>query len=268
MTAADDLLAGEPTDPTLSCPACRQRAPVDAPVCPHCGFPFSCDLTPISGLAYSARLALWRSLLGLGAIVFLLTSGLFYHTGYEEFYGYTGSVVATLEPALDSGIALSGPQIFIERSELALGLLRKRAPDAYWRMQDQVTTIEYLSAAYLETPAGRKITLEGIGALAEPATGRIRVIAATAFPSGVAELYDRDVYIYAGVLIHELRHIELHNMDLAPGGWQEEVLCETAAYNVLKQMEAPQAVLLRYEIYLENPLHRRYRKWYEWYEQW
>jgi hypothetical protein len=200
--------------------------------------------------------------------MFLLTSGVFLNTGYDEYNGFTTGVVANLMPARDSGVELIGPANFIARTELTLGLLKLRAPDFYWRICDSVTSIEYLAPSYMETPEGQRISLEGIGALAEPATGRVLVLYSTAFPSGPAQLYDRDAFSYAGVLVHELRHIELHAMGIDPGGWQEEVLCEQAGYAALKLAQAPDGVLLRYEIYLENPQAKRYQGWYDWYKQW
>jgi hypothetical protein len=241
---------------------------VEAYTCPYCGFPFVCDITPLDSGRLRARSMTWRTLLGLAAILFMLTSGIYYNGGYYEYQGLTTYVVDTLAPASDAGFTIDGPPVFIMRTNLVLGLIEQRAPDVYWRIQDNITSIEYLGPAYLETEEGRRISLEGIGALAETATGRVRVLYSTAFPSGPAELYDRDVFSYAGVLVHELRHIELHAMDRAPGGWEEEVLCEQAAYAALKQMSAPGGVLVRYETYLDNPRHKRYQHWYDWYKLW
>lgn len=236
-----------------------------AGVCEQCGFPFYCETEEYK--APVLRGGVLRILLGTAGIIFLLTSGVFLHTGYYEFHGLTTTVVAGLAPATDSGIPILGPQAFVRRTELTLGLLKLRAPDFYWRMQDSVKSIEYLAPTYLETEDGRKLTLEGIGALAKPATREVLVLYTTAFPSGPADTWDRDVFSYAGVLVHELRHIELHAMKLNPGGWQEEVLCERAAYAAVKQAQAPPAVLLRYEIYLDNPQAKRYQSWYDWYQQ-
>lgn len=259
-------LADDPT--VIICPRCGERVPISGGVCPECGFPFVCDTAEYAGAALRLRGGVWRVLLGLAAIIFLLTSGVFLYTGYDEYYGLTTAVISNLTPAVDSDIAVDGPGNFVARTELVLGLLKQRAPDFYWRVQDSVTSIEYLAPSFLETEEGRKISLEGIGALAEPATGRVRVLYSTAFPSGPAELWDRDVFSYAGVLVHELRHIELHAMGIAPGGWQEEVLCERAGYTALKLAQAPAGVLLHYEIYLDNPQAKRYQQWYDWYEQW
>lgn len=254
-------------DIVVTCPRCDTRSPIAPGVCQQCGFPFACDIAPLGTPALRLRGGVFRTLLGAAAIIFLLTSGVFLHTGYYEFHGLTTAVVAGLQPAEDSGIPIKGPPLFVQRTELTLGLLKLRAPDFYWRLQDSVSSIEYLAPTYLESDDGRRISLEGIGAVARSDTGEVLVLYSTAFPSGPSELYDRDVFSYAGILVHELRHIELHQMGLAPEGWQEEVLCERAAYAAVTQAQAPPAVLLRYEIYLENPRAKRYQKWYDWYNQ-
>jgi len=265
-SAAAASLAADPT--VVGCPRCGNRVPIAGGTCPACGFPFICDIGEIATPALIRRGQIWRVLLGLAAIIFLLTSGVFMHTGYDEYQGLTTGVVASIPPATDSGIPIEGPEVFVARTELALGLLKLRAPDFYWRMQDSVTSIEYLGPGWLEGPEGRRISLENIGALAEPATGRVRVLYTTAFPSGMADLWDRDAFSYAGVLVHELRHIELHAMGQNPGGWQEEVLCEQAAYAAMQQALAPPVIQLKYEIYLDNPQAQRYQNWYDWYKQW
>lgn len=257
-----------PVPGTIKCPVCRQRVDIAEPVCPECGFPFTCDLTPIDTPARAATMAAWRILLAIGAVLFLLTSGIFLHSGYQEYHGYTQAAIAHLEPLGANAIRIEGPPAFVQRTGLALALMELRAPDTYWRMQDSVTSIEFLSDSYLRTEEGRKVPLERIGALATPATGRVQVLPNVAFPSGLGELWDRDVYSYAGVLVHELRHIELHSAGRAPGGWEEEVLCEQAAYSVLTEMDAPLGVLARYQAYLAAPQAGRYQHWYDWYKYW
>jgi hypothetical protein len=175
-------------------------------------------------------------------------------------------VISSLKPATDSGIPVTGPEAFIQRTQLALGLLQQRAPDFYLRMRAAVTSIDYLDQYYLEAE-DHNISLEGIGAVSTPATGQVQVLLNTAFPSGIDEYWDYDVFSYAGVLVHELRHIELHAMGTSTGGWQEEAECERAAYDAVKQMDAPGAILARYELYLAEPTSRRYQKWYDWYRQ-
>lgn len=265
-TDSFDLLAG--VDTVIICPRCNAAGPVSNGTCPDCGFPFVCDTEPVSLANRGMRGEIWRILLGIAAILFLLSSGAFVELGGDEFYGRTLELAGSLQPDTTSGVEISGPGNFVWRTQLALALLKLRAPDYYWRIQDSVTGIEYLGPTYMEGPAGRRINLEGIGAMAHPATGHVSVLYTTAFPGGPAEIYDRDLFTYAGVLVHELRHIELHKAGMNPGGWQEEVLCEQAAYAAVQQLQAPRAVLLRYETYLRNPLDRRYQRWYDWYNQW
>lgn len=256
------------SDRMMRCLNCGATVPYDSITCPACGFPFTCDLTPIDTLVTKRRKDSWRMLLALAAIIFLITSGVFSSTGYDAYQGFVYDVAARLAPNTSSGIPISGPSFFITRTQMALDLLEQRAPDFYWRMQDSITQIEYLAPNYLETEGGKRISLEGIGALAEPQTGKVSVLYVTAFPNGVDQLWDRNVFSYAGILVHELRHIELHAAGEAPGGWQEEWLCESAAYAALKQMQAPPGLMLQYEMYLDEPQNKRYQRWYKWYEQW
>jgi hypothetical protein len=252
----------------IICPRCSEQASTSDQTCPVCGFPFICDITPVDSAALRARTNTWRVLLGLAAILFLLTSGMFYHTGYYAYHGYTNELVTKLGPDHEHGIAINGPPDYVYRTELALALLELRAPNFYFRVKQSVTSIDYLSKSFLMTEEGRKIRLEGIGGLANPATGRVQLAYTTVFPTGRVNYWDRDVFMLAGVLVHELRHIELHQLGLAPGGWYEEVLCETAAYDALKRMEAPGGVMQRYEMYLGDPQAKRYQSWYDWYKQW
>jgi len=257
-----------PSAAVMRCVNCRSEVPYDAAVCPLCGFPFSCDLTPVDSPRLRLKRGAWRTILGLAAIFFLITSGFFTSTGYDAYQGYVLDVAARLQPDTHSGISIAGPSFFVYRTELALALLMQRAPDFYWRMQDNIKSIDYMGPSSLAGPGGKRISLEGIGALAEPDTRQVFVLTVTAFPNGVDELWDRNVFSYAGILVHELRHIELHASGQAPGGWQEEWMCERAAYSALRQMQAPPGLLLQYEMYLEDPQNRRYQKWYKWYEQW
>jgi len=251
----------------ITCPACEQPTPVGGYSCRSCGFPLVCDLTPVSKESYRARLLPWRHALGLAAMLFWLVSAIVVTPGYDTYNGYTTQVVAQLAPWTPSGITIDGPSMFTERTQLALGLLRERAPDYAYRMRDAVREIRYLAPAYLEGPQGRKVSLEGIGAVAEPADRLVMVMAVSAFPSGTDQLYDRDAFSYAGILVHELRHIELDRAGLGPGGGEEELLCEQAAYDCLRQMGAPPGLLQRYELYFRNPYAGQYQKWYKWSQQ-
>jgi hypothetical protein len=213
------------------------------------------------------RTTAWRTVLAIGVLVFWLSNAVFIAAGTESYQGRTSAVVAHLTPDTVSGIPVSGPGSFVKRTQLALGLLKSRAPQFYYRLTQGVTSIEFLDHALVDEHTGRRISLEGIGALSTPSTGQVQVLISTAFPSGLDELNDGDVFTYAGVLIHELRHIELHKSDSAPGGWEEEVLCEQAAYAAMKAMDAPGAILTRYEMYLRNPQAKEFQPWYEWYRQ-
>ncbi len=193
---------------------------------------------------------------------------MFIHSGSAAYHGQTAVVASQLAPDTDSGIEISGPDIFVMRTQLALGLLELRAPDYYFRLTDHIESIEFLAPTYLKTAEGRTISLEGIGAVAEVNTGNVMVLYSTAFPRGMEQLTDYCVFSYAGVLIHEMRHIELHASGIAPGGWREEEMCEQAAYSALKKMDAPGGVLVRYDMYLHDPQDARYQQWYDWYNQW
>jgi ribosomal protein L37E len=261
-TAADSA-GGE----TIVCPRCSHRAALEPLVCARCGFPFICDVGEVDAAAQRRRSVGWRTVLAAGALLFWISSAAAVISGRGDYMGQTTSVVMTLRPDTDSGIPIAGPASFVTRTQLVLDLLEKRAPDFYFRVTEGITSIEFLDKTFLESEAGRSITLEGIGAVSTPSTGRVQVLSSTAFPSGLGELVDADIFSYAGVLVHELRHIELHRSGQAPGGWEEEVLCEQAAYEAVKQLGAPGVVLARYELYLHNPHAKRYQDWYRWYDQ-
>ncbi len=259
---------GPPPSGQLRCPNCRQFAADTELACPACGFPFTCDISPVATTLQRSTMALWRVVLAITAFLFVLTSGVFYHSGYQEYHGLTQATVVKLDASAVAGeVPVIGPEVFVFRTQLALALVKQRAPELFWRFQDGAASVEFFSASSLDTGSGQA-PLEHIGALAEPATGRIMVLTTTAFPSGTGELWDRDVFIYAGILVHELRHLELHNMGTAPGGWEEEALCEQAAYAALVKLQAPPALLARYEAYLANPTDARYQRWYDWYNNW
>lgn len=253
---------------SVVCPSCEAVTDLSGYTCGECGFPFICDITPVALRSPVRRWRTLRQYMGVVAAVLWLLGSTLLTQSNDEFNGLTTKVISQLAPAQDSGIAISGPQQVVERTQLALGLLEQRAPDYYFRMRQSVREISYMSQTYLQGPAGRKVQLEGIGAVSTPEQRLVQVLYVTAFPGGTDELSDRDVFIYTGILVHELRHIELHYMGTAPGGWQEEVLCEEAAYDALKHMDAPGGVLLRYQLYLRDPLARPYQRWYKWYDQW
>jgi hypothetical protein len=250
----------------ISCPFCEERTPAVANVCRKCGFPFSCDISEF-GTSRGRRVlsGIWRVLLMVAIVAFTLTGGIIFSSSSESYHGLTGTLIARQSPVSDSGIPILGPADFVFRTEMALGLLQKRAPHYYFRMRDYVTEIQYYDETTLDY-GDRQIPLKGIGAISTPSTGHVLVLPNTAYNSGMGNYYDRDVFIYAGVLVHELRHIELHAFKQAPGGWEEEKLCEEAAYKAIKQMDAPAGVRANYEMYLINPQANRYQHWYRWYD--
>jgi hypothetical protein len=252
----------------VACPNCGALVRMAGYACTECGFPFVCDIEVQPERRPRIGWTTLRQVLGVLAALFWFISATVLTQGNSKFNGYTTDAVGQVSAATHSGIGITGPDEFVGRTELALGLIEQRAPDYYFRLRESVVEIRYLSKSYLEGPEGRTISLEGIGAVATPEERLVQVVAVTAFPSGLDNLYDRDLFSCAGVLVHELRHIELHYMGTAPGGWQEEVLCEEAAYDMLKHAGAPGGVLLHYELYLGNPRAGRYQHWYDWYKQW
>ncbi|MEZ5339449.1 MAG: hypothetical protein R3F46_14465 [bacterium] len=252
-------------NPNITCPFCEERTLASANVCRKCGFPFSCDISEY-GRSPLRRVVghTWKILLVIAAIAFAVTGGTFFNTSTENYQGLTAALINHLEPDTDSGIPITGPQDFVHRTQMALGLLESRSPHFYFRMQQYVTEIEYFSGNELDV-GDRQVPLEGIGAVSTPSTGHVLVLSGTAYNSGLHNYYDRDIFVYAGVLVHELRHIELHAFNQAPGGWEEEKLCEEAAYAAIRQMDAPGGVQANYQMYLVNPQANRYQHWYDWY---
>jgi len=251
----------------IVCPRCNSRVALDPLTCDVCGFPFICDVTPVDRVQQARRTASWRTILGIAALVFALSNAVFVAAGSEQYAGTTTNVISALAYDASSGIPINGPDIFVGRTQLTLDLLKERAPDYYFRLRQGVASIDLITEEMVNPDNGKHVSLEGIGALSNPDTGRVQVMYGTAFPSGVDELTDGDVFTYAGVLVHELRHIELHHAGEAPGGWQEEVLCEQAAYGAEQAMQAPGSILARYEMYLRDPTAERYQGWYDWYKQ-
>jgi hypothetical protein len=256
----------------MACPRCDSRQPVAASACMNCGMPFICVLElEGAGARRQAGREGWRSVMAVVTLIFVLTNAFLVSGSNAEYEGNTSKLLTSLNPvallAESQVVELKGPESFRARTELALALLRSRAPDYYSRIQSQVLSIEYMQGRVMKLDDGVNLNLERMGAVSFPAQRRIYVLMDTAFPSGVDEIWDRDVFTYAGTLVHELRHIELHHSGQAPGGWQEEVLCEEAAYDALKAAQAPGGVMQRYEQYFADPLARRYRHWYDWYDQ-
>ncbi|HES57976.1 MAG TPA: hypothetical protein ENO21_00940, partial [Firmicutes bacterium] len=113
----------------VRCPRCHQPVEIGEYACPECGFPMVCDLTPVDSPRLRLRGASWRVLLGVAALLFWLVNAVFIYSGSGAYHGDTTVVVSTLTPDTDSGIEISGPEMFVLRTQLALGLLELRAPD-------------------------------------------------------------------------------------------------------------------------------------------
>ncbi|MCH7473026.1 NAD(+) synthase, partial [bacterium] len=88
----------------IICPACKEAAGVDELVCPHCGFPFSCDITPLDSKHLKTRRELWRYILGLTALIFWLTSAVV--LGLHDYFRKTGhqKAVVGLSGGVDSSL--------------------------------------------------------------------------------------------------------------------------------------------------------------------
>ncbi|MCC7479288.1 hypothetical protein IT575_12625 [bacterium] len=254
----------------ILCPQCESRQSSAQSVCGSCGFPFVCSLDQrFEEQRQQRRLAgreRWRLLLAGVTLVFVLTNGILVAGSSALYDGHDTRVIASIKAA-DSSIEIKGPDSFKLRTRLALGLLKERAPAYYYRLDREVELIEYQPKRVLVEPDGTRRSLEGIGALAIPSQRRVLVLLDTAFPSGLDELWDRDVFTYAGVLVHELRHIELHYNGTVMETVEEEIACEQAAYDALKAANAPGGVLARYDLFFANPNAKRYQRWYDWYKE-
>lgn len=257
--------------PLLTCPQCETRQGLEQATCAHCGFPFICAIDAgfeeVRQQARARRAERWRLILAAVTLTFIVTNGLLLAGSNAAYEGTTSHVISRLRRDTENQVPISGPASFVGRTELALGLLKERVPDYYYRIQKEVRSIEYQAGHELQSEDGRSLSLEGIGALAITNERRVLVLPDTAFNSGIDELVDRDVFVYAGTLVHELRHIELHAAGIAPGGVEEEVLCEQGAYDALTHANAPRSVLARYELYFSDPNARRYQRWYDFYKQ-
>ncbi len=254
----------------MACPQCESLQGTAQNVCANCGYPFVCALDQrFEEVRQEKRLRgreRWRLVLGLVTLIFVLTNGILVAGSSAKYDGHDTSVIASIRPAPTS-VEIIGPDLFVNRTRLTLGLLQARAPAYYHRIEKEVATIEYLPAHVLAQDNGETLNLEGIGALAMPEQRRVMVLVDTAFPSGMDELWDRDVFIYAGILVHELRHIELHYNGVKLETVAEEIACEEAAYDALKAAQAPGGVLARYDLYFANPNAKRYQRWYDWYDK-
>src|SRR5512146_3002393 len=93
--------------PVVECPRCGQRVPLLRTVCENCGFPFICDTTPLKRPAEAQRRRVsWRTLLGLGTLVFFLTNALTLSGSNSEYNGETTKVIGTLRQPADNAILI------------------------------------------------------------------------------------------------------------------------------------------------------------------
>ncbi len=249
-----------------TCPACKAFVFVEEGVCPDCGFPFACDVEQ-DGETIVKRTS---SFLSRILIVTALMAMLVYFTSYSytSVEGYTTKTIAELEREGIAPLSIPtyGTEDFNERVQLALTLLERRAPSFFARLKRNVSSISYVPQEKLELN-GRRIYLTGVSAYIDPVTGALRVRASGAYLSGLGELYDRDVFYLAGVLVHEMRHRELYKSGLNVGGLAEEFEAESTAYDALTQMGAPRSLTYSLWQFLTNPNHPRYKGWEKYYRQ-
>jgi hypothetical protein len=249
-------------EPFLSrCPFCQRTVLVRNLICSRCGFPFYWELhgeppsPPVQRVPLFTRFALVTALF---AFIIYFTVGTV--TRQE---GYT---TVAVEKVIASGLIqppmpVNGDVDFQKRTQLALSLLRQRAPSFYDRLVSVVNAIDYVPKG-MPTKSWRSVA-----AFAEPEKGYVYVRIPAVYSSGFGELYDRDVFYYASVLIHEMRHLELARVGLNVGGLAEEVECEQTVYDALTRMDAPKPLLIELEQFLNNPNHPRYKQWLQFYKE-
>jgi len=248
------------------CPACQELVTVTDGVCENCGFPFVCELeAKIEPPIMRAGSLVSRILVFIALLAFII-----YFSNYNYILGegYTKEVIGKLEQA---GLAtlqmrVTGPEDFVRRVQLALTLLKSRGGDYFERVNKNITSIEFAPEEKLEI-VGRRIYLTGISAYIDPASGETRVRISGAYLSGLGELYDRDIFYLAGVLVHEMRHRELFESGLNVGGLAEEYEAESTAYDALVRMGAPRSLTYSIWQFLINPHHPRYKGWERYYRQ-
>lgn len=248
------------------CPNCGRTGLIDEGVCPHCGFPLLCELEkPPPPPPWSLGSFLSRLTLFVGLLAFFLYFTL---TGYTFGEGFTARTITSLVKAelQPPPMPVVGTDDFVYRVELALNLLRTRAPSYYQRVSDNLTSISYVPEGTLKV-GSQNIYLTGIAAYIDPESGATRVRIPGAYLSGTNVLFDRDIFYLAGVLVHETRHRELFKSGLSVGGIAEEYEAESTVYDALLRMGAPRALIYSLAQFLQNPYHKRYKAWKRYYEQ-
>jgi hypothetical protein len=248
------------------CPNCGKFALIQHDICTRCGFSMVWDPYPPPGeKPYPLPHMLVRVAAFLGALAFVLYFTLY---TFSTFEGYSRETIAQLEKTglVAAPMPVDGPADVVLRVELALTLLHNRAPQYYGRVAAQVASINFVPEGKLAFE-GRTLRLTGIAAYTDPSTGDVSLRVPAAYLTGPGELYDRDIFYLAGVLVHEMRHCELARAGLSVGGAAEEYECESTAYQMLKGVGAPRALLQSLEQFLLNPHHPRYRAWERFYGQ-
>ncbi len=245
----------------IRCPYCKRTALVRNLICSRCGFPFYWELSDAPHLPPVQRVPLFSRF----ALVTALVAFIIYFTvgtvTLQE--GYT---TVAIEQVIATGLTtlplpVSGDENFQKRTQLAISLLHQRAPSFYGRLVDEVKAIYYV-------PKGMPgKSWRSIAAFTDPQTGYVFIRIPAVYSSGFGELYDRDVFYYASVLVHEMRHLELARVGLNIGGLAEEVECEQTVYDALKRMDAPKPMLFELEHFLNNPNHPRYKQWLQFYKE-
>jgi len=248
------------------CPNCGKFALIQHDICTRCGFSMVWDPYPPPGeKPYPLPHMLVRVAAFLGALAFVLYFTLY---TFSTFEGYSRETIAQLEKTglVAAPMPVNGPADVVLRVELALTLLHNRAPQYYGRVAAQVASINFVPEGKLAFE-GSTLRLTGIAAYTDPSTGDVSLRVPAAYLTGPGELYDRDIFYLAGVLVHEMRHCELARAGLSVGGAAEEYECESTAYQMLKGVGAPRALLQSLEQFLLNPHHPRYRAWERFYGQ-
>ncbi len=237
-----------------------------AGVCPECGFPFYGDIEiqKETVISQSANF-ISRILVVTGLIATLIY---FTNYTYTSTEGFTKEVISKLnaDELIIPPMKVEGPAGFRYRVQLALTLLAQRAPEFYERISENITSINYVPEERINIE-GRRIYLTGVSAYIDPASGATRVRASGAFFSGLNELYDRDIFYLAGVLVHEMRHRELYKSGLNVGGLAEEFEAESTAYDALVRLGAPRSLTYSLWQFLVNPNQPRYKSWERYYRQ-
>jgi hypothetical protein len=257
-----DIPDGKGNEPFLNrCPYCQRTVLVRDLICPRCGFPFYWELADVPPpirehpLSIFTRAALMAAML---AFIIYFTVG-----SVTQQEGYTTVAIKQL---IELGLAqvpipVVGDQDFQTRTQLALALLHQRAPSYYDRFMRDVKGITYV-------PKGNPTkSWRSIAAFTDSETKIVFVRIPAVYSSGFGELFDRDVFYYASVLVHEMRHLELARVGLNVGGLAEERECEETVYDALKRMDAPKPLLIELERFLNNPDDPRYKQWLLFYKE-